>query len=275
MTALWMLAELRPVFEVAAVAGAGAHLASLGGFAGWRLAGGEDGATWSGYSACERCGARLGVVARMPCVGWLRGCRSCGARGSPAWPALEAGSALVVALAWVGGGPRAGLAAGLWVLFSAVVTGSETRARTVPEGAAWVLLWAGLAASFAGGVESRVAGAAAGWAVAASWRWVAVRAARWRRPDEAFGEGDVWLCAVLGAWLGPAGAAWAGILGCGGFGLWAGAAAWRSGTAGAGRWPARAFGPWLLAGGTLVLCWVAAGGRVPGSVWAGAVGLWS
>src|SRR5690606_32303615 len=91
---------------------AGASFASFAGLAAFRIGSVPEGASVLAAlsrppSRCDGCGKRLAPWALVPVLGWLaaRGRHSCGAKVSPAYPAVEflAGAATAAAPAAAGG----------------------------------------------------------------------------------------------------------------------------------------------------------------------------
>jgi leader peptidase (prepilin peptidase)/N-methyltransferase len=162
-------------------------------------------------SRCPACGARILARDNVPVLGWLllRGrCRACKASISPRYPLVEAGHALLWGLtaALLGPTPRGFFALYLvTVLLSLALIDAEH--QLLPDKLTLPSLALALGLSFVPGwpvlpVEA-FASAAGGWLMMAA---VAVAAER-HYGEEALGQGDWKLTALLGAALG-----WRGCL---------------------------------------------------------------
>jgi len=183
----------------------------------------------TGRSACDHCGAILGVRDLVPLASWAwnRGrCRHCGARLGLFFPAIEL-MALLVACAAASVDVAAGegiarlavdCALG-WILLALAWIDAEH--FLLPDVITLPLLAAGLAVTAWEAPEllpDRALGAAIGYVL---FRGIAYLYRRWRG-REGLGEGDAKLLAAAGAWLGAAALAWvilgaaaAGLLGAG------------------------------------------------------------
>jgi leader peptidase (prepilin peptidase)/N-methyltransferase len=204
-------------------------------------------------SSCPQCGHRLRWFENVPLLGyiWLRGrCAACGA-GIPArYPAIEASSALLAALAVARFGPGAhalaayGCAA---VLLTLAFIDAET--RLLPDDLTLPLLWAGLLVNLGATftpLRDAVLGAALGYATL----WLLYWAFRLLRGKEGIGYGDFKLLAALGACLGAP--ALLQIVLCSSVAgvIWGVAAMLRGRLADDRSMP---FGPFLAAGGLITL----------------------
>lgn len=160
-------------------------------------------------SRCPACGARIRWYDNLPLLSylWLRGrCRDCGERISPIYPIVEAAGAAVWAGAafLYGPGWEALHAAVLLSLLLAIAV-TDARHYLIPDALSLGGLAAGLALALLPGPPSplmAVAGAAAGFALLYAVAWAGERA--FRKP--AMGGGDIKMMAMVGAFLGPAGA---------------------------------------------------------------------
>lgn len=157
-----------------------------------------------GRSCCDSCGRRLGLVDLVPLFGWAcaRGrCRACGARIDPAHPVMEAGCALVGALAFLLAPPVPALvlALGGWMLLALALLDWRHHwlpdALTLPFAALGLTLgeWVGLP-PFA----DRCIGAAAGYGAL----FLIALGYRALRGRDGLGLGDAKLLGGIGAWLG-------------------------------------------------------------------------
>ncbi len=160
-------------------------------------------------SHCPRCGGRIAWYDNIPLLSWLllRGkCRQCRQPISIRYPAVE----LLVALLWLGMalafGPTWRALQGS-ILFSLLLTISVIDARhyLIPDALSLGGLGAGLALALLPGPPSiltSLMGAALGFgvllAVGVAGEWV------FKKP--AMGGGDIKMMAMVGAFLGPAGA---------------------------------------------------------------------
>ena len=157
-----------------------------------------------GRSYCDSCGRTLGLLELVPLLGWAlaRGrCRTCGARIDPAHPLLEAGCALIGALAFAMAPPLPALvlALGGWMLLALALLDWRHHwlpdALTLPFAALGLTLgeWLGLPP-----FTDRCIGAAAGYGAL----FVIALGYRALRGREGLGLGDAKLLGGIGAWLG-------------------------------------------------------------------------
>lgn len=173
----------------------------------------------AGRSACDGCGAALGVLDLIPVLSWLirRGrCRRCGAAIDPRHIAIELAAALVGMVAALAHPlPLALVTAGFgwWLLLAAAL---DLERQWLPDLLTLPLLALGLGAGWAGfgpPLAERAAGAAIGWASLALIAFLYRRA----RGREGMGGGDPKMFAAIGAWVGawnlPAILLAAGLLG--------------------------------------------------------------
>jgi leader peptidase (prepilin peptidase)/N-methyltransferase len=166
-------------------------------------------------SRCPRCGSSIAWWDNVPVVSWvlLRArCRACGTRIPVRYPLVELLGAGVALAAWA----RHGLspAAAVELAFGALLVALsfiDLDTWTLPNALTWALVGLGLGAAALGigpapSLASAAAGGAAGFASLALVAWgstaLARRAGRIGPDQEAFGFGDVWLFAGLGATLG-------------------------------------------------------------------------
>ena len=155
-------------------------------------------------SRCAACGRRLRWFENVPVLSWmaLRGrCRTCRSAITPAYPVVEAVTALVFVLQYGQIGWQPLLAVRLAFAASMIVLAAiDLRHRILPNVITLPGVAAGLACSlwWEPGWLSSAAGAAAGWAVLR-----AVGEAYFRlRGREGMGMGDVKMLAMIGAFLG-------------------------------------------------------------------------
>lgn len=200
-----------------AALGAGAGLVA-GSFLATLVVRWPDGRGLGGRSVCDGCGRSLRATELVPLMSYLaaRGrCRSCAAKIDPRHPLIEAGCALLGALACAAQPGLAGLAGALfgWLLLTLAWLDAEN--FWLPDALTLPLIGLGLAAALVGHPPfvDRLTGAAAGWASLAGLALVYRRL----RGREGMGGGDPKLFAALGAWLGwaalPFVATLAGVLG--------------------------------------------------------------
>jgi leader peptidase (prepilin peptidase)/N-methyltransferase len=166
-------------------------------------------------SRCPACGAPIAWYDNVPVVSWvlLRArCRRCRAPISARYPLVELLGAGAALAAWARHGlSLAALAELLFALLLVALSFIDVATWTLPNALTWPLLALGVGAAAIGAgpapsLASSAAGAAVGFAVLALVAWgstaVARRAGRIAADQEAFGFGDVWLYAGLGAFLG-------------------------------------------------------------------------
>jgi leader peptidase (prepilin peptidase)/N-methyltransferase len=159
------------------------------------------GRSMGGRSACDACGARLGLLELVPLVSYVqqRGrCRHCSALIDPVHPLAEASCALVgsLALALVPGWAALSGAVFGWTLVALALL--DLRHFWLPDALTLPLLALGLALGPAPAAERVLAAVLAGGGLLA----VALlyRALRGR---EGLGLGDAKLAAAAGSWLSP------------------------------------------------------------------------
>lgn len=155
-------------------------------------------------SRCPACRRRLRWFENVPVASWvaLRGrCRTCRAALSPAYPLVEAGTALVFVLQYAQLGWQPLLAVRLLFAASMIVLGViDLRHRILPN----VITLPGVGVGFAcslwwePGWSASAAGAVAGWALlrAVAEAWFRLRG------YEGMGLGDAKMLAMIGAFLG-------------------------------------------------------------------------
>jgi leader peptidase (prepilin peptidase) / N-methyltransferase len=160
-------------------------------------------------SACPRCGAGVRWYDNIPILSWIvlrARCRSCGMPISIMYPLVE----LVTALIWVAGFARYGLswdALVVAVFFTLLLGIAITDARTyiIPNEFSLGGLALGLLLAFTPGglsITQSLAGAALGFGVL----YLTALVGEWWLGKQAMGGGDIKMMAMVGAFLGPAGA---------------------------------------------------------------------
>jgi leader peptidase (prepilin peptidase)/N-methyltransferase len=170
----------------------------------------RDGASRSamtGRSMCPHCGRVLGWRDLVPVVSWVANrarCAYCKARISSFYPAIELGALAVAAwsLALPGALAWAGSIFG-WILLA--LAAIDLRSYRLPHHMTVPLAIAGLVVSgliAPARILDALLGAALGFALFALVAWAYHRL----RGCEGLGEGDAWLLAAIGAWVG-----WQGI----------------------------------------------------------------
>ena len=196
----------------AAVAGGGVVGAAIGSFIGAALVRLPEGrSVVRGRSACDACGAALGVVELVPLVSFAlqRGkCRRCGAGIDPWQFAAEAGGALIgVAAALAAGGDWAMIWGALlgWQLLLLCLL--DLRHFWLPNRLTALLAVSGLAHGLwlYGVTTELLFEMLAGGALGFSGLTVVALTYRRLRGREGLGAGDAKLLGAIGLWVGPAG----------------------------------------------------------------------
>ena len=166
--------------------------------------------------ACDACGAPLGRLARVPLVGFLRGCTAAqcaGPRCGPLHlPAFEwAGLVATIAIAWYSG--TLALVWVLWCFLCAGLSACDREAAFIPALFSVPLLFAGVALSPCVILSDRIVGALVFLGVGLFLAWRIERSCSPERSggapahlEVALGGGDLYLLCAVGAWLGPVGA---------------------------------------------------------------------
>ncbi len=159
--------------------------------------------------SCPACGAMIAWYDNIPIVSWLvlRGrCRRCGSRISIEYPLVEAGTALIwVGVAWLYGPSWTGLQGAVLLSIVLAIALIDARHYLIPDPLSLGGLVAGLALAPLPGPPSVLAsilGAVAGFGVL----FVVGVAGEWAFKKPAMGGGDMKMMAMIGAFLGPAGA---------------------------------------------------------------------
>ncbi|MYL06837.1 MAG: prepilin peptidase [Gemmatimonadales bacterium] len=160
-------------------------------------------------SRCPACGATIRWRDNLPVLSWLllrRRCRDCGVPISWRYPAIEVATALVWGgMAWAyGASPTALAGAVLFTLLIGIAV-IDARHYIIPDELSLGGCAAGLALSALPGSTTplaAVAGAALGFAIRYLVGWLGEKVLR----KPALGGGDVKMMAMVGAFLGPAGA---------------------------------------------------------------------
>jgi leader peptidase (prepilin peptidase)/N-methyltransferase len=160
-------------------------------------------------SSCPACGAMIAWFDNIPILSWLilRGrCRRCGSRISIEYPLVEAGTAVIwVGVAWLYGPSWTGLQGGVLLSVVLAIALIDARHYLIPDPLSLGGLVAGLALAPLPGPPSVLAsflGAAAGFGVLFAVGMVG----EWAFKKPAMGGGDMKMMAMVGAFLGPAGA---------------------------------------------------------------------
>lgn len=156
-------------------------------------------------SRCPRCEKPISGFDNIPILSWLilRGrCRRCGLPISPRYPLVELASGLLAIAAVRHFGPTFHAVA-VFAFLSALValTYIDLDHWLLPRSITIPFIAVGLLASLlpgAPGIVSSAMGAAAGFAGFVLVGWLAEKILK----KEALGGGDVWLLAMIGAWLG-------------------------------------------------------------------------
>jgi leader peptidase (prepilin peptidase)/N-methyltransferase len=167
-------------------------------------------------SRCPSCGHQLTWRENIPIFSWLlQGgrCRNCRTAISVQYPLIE----LTVALIWTAAAIRfgvtvAGLSSAAFLTIMLGIAVTDAREMVIPDQFTWPGTAIGLAlAAFPGGITllSSFLGAA-GSALAF---WLLKLAAEKALKKPALGTGDIFMMAVVGAFLGPAGAVLTVMLG--------------------------------------------------------------
>jgi leader peptidase (prepilin peptidase)/N-methyltransferase len=156
-------------------------------------------------SACPHCGHKITALENIPILSYLllRGkCRGCGAPITARYPAVEALSGTLCALAaWHFGFGATALGALLLIWGLIALTFIDFDTQLLPDSITLPLLWLGLLFNLTGtftDLKSAVIGAAAGYLVLWSIYWLFKLATG----KEGMGYGDFKLLGALGAWLG-------------------------------------------------------------------------
>lgn len=156
-------------------------------------------------SACPHCGHAIGALENIPVLSYLvlRGrCSACRAPIGVRYPLVEAGTALLTALATAHFGPTwqaLAAIAMIWALIALTLIDADT--QLLPDQITLPLLWLGLLLNLGGlfaPLPDAVIGAAAGYLLL----WTVYWAFKLVRGKEGMGYGDFKLMGALGAWFG-------------------------------------------------------------------------
>ncbi|HEX2864245.1 MAG TPA: prepilin peptidase [Deinococcales bacterium] len=198
----------------------GAVLGSFGNVVSYRLPRGES--LVSPPSHCPNCGHRLGALDLVPVLSWVflrRRCRYCRAPISARYPIGE----LLMGLVFLAIEARFPLldfgwgTVGMWVLAFVLLVASsvDINERTIPDSLTLPAVAVGLVVAFANGdgalglpnppqaLQGALLGAGLLVLVGGYGSWVLRRFAEPRFPDFPIGFPQVFLGALVGAWLGP------------------------------------------------------------------------
>lgn len=158
-------------------------------------------------SHCPHCHTPIRVWHNVPVLSylWLKGrCSACQHPISPQYPAIE----MVTGLLWLACAWRWGLSVqgACWAVFATVLLALsiiDWQTTWLPDDLTQALVWGGLLASAAGGldldVRDSIWGAASGYAAL----WLVATVFERITGKVGMGGGDFKLLAGLGAWLGP------------------------------------------------------------------------
>lgn len=157
-------------------------------------------------SHCPACGRGLAPLDLIPLASWLalRGkCRYCGAPIAWRYPLVELLSALALPLIWVwaGGVVPPFIFYSFFILALIVIFFIDFEHQVIPDVVTWPALGIGLAYQYWLGrpaLLSSLSGALVGFLLLYLIGWLG----RLLFKQEAMGEGDYFLAALLGAWLG-------------------------------------------------------------------------
>ena len=222
------------------------------GFAWFNLPGGES--VVAPRSRCPRCSAPISARDNVPVLSWLllRGrCRSCRAPISPRYPAVESANGLLYfALASSLGLTPLALLSMVFATGLLVLGLIDLEHHLLPDVLTLPGIALGLAASFLPGSSVAPLRALAAAALGYLGFALVARVAAWRYRQEALGQGDWKLAAMLGAFLGGEGLLLALFLGSFA-GAVTGGVLWALGRA-SGR-SALPLGTFLCAGGLIAL----------------------
>ena len=159
-------------------------------------------------SHCPRCGGKLSVLDLVPVFGYLllRGkCRYCGERISPRYPLIELLTALGFALCWLNakGEALSFVFQAVFISVLLVVFFTDLEHQVIPDAASFLGIFSGLIYNlFRGLIFSALFGALTGYALL----FLVGRAGKAWFKKEVMGEGDLYVAALLGAYLGWDGA---------------------------------------------------------------------
>lgn len=160
-------------------------------------------------SACPACGGQIAWYDNIPVLSWLllrARCRHCKARISLEYPVVELATALIwIGVAWLYGPSWMGLRGGILLSIVLAIALIDARHYLIPDQLSLGGLVAGLALAPLPGpptLLTSVLGAVAGFGVLLA---VGI-AGEWAFKKPAMGGGDMKMMAMVGAFLGPAGA---------------------------------------------------------------------
>lgn len=168
-------------------------------------------------SRCPACGHTLSWYENIPLLSFIiqgRKCRHCSAQISWRYPLLEAIAGLLGGLAvWNYGLTIDGLAIGTFLLALLALTAIDLDTGFLPDRITLPMLWLGLIAAATGygpAPALAILAAAAGYAALDGLN----RISRLITGQDGMGGGDMKMAAMMGAWLGPEGLAFAVFLAC-------------------------------------------------------------
>ena len=215
-------------------------------------------------SRCPGCGMAIRPWDNVPVLSWiaLRGkCRGCDASISPRYPLVELSTAALFALTGaVTTGPGSLLLGLAFVSAMIVVTLIDLDHMIIPDAITLPGTAIGVVAALAG-VTVSLGSAILGILVGAGGLWAVAMGYRAATGREGLGGGDIKLLAMVGAFLGPAGAFLTIMIGSVAGTLFAAMFMLRSGSSRTAELP---FGTFLAPGAVLVLF---AGARILSAYW--------
>lgn len=157
-------------------------------------------------SRCPRCAAPIRPWDNLPILSYLllRGrCRACGARISPRYPAVE----LLNGLAWLGVAAAHGATLKAWLLMAfttalLVLALIDFDHHLLPDAITLPGIVLGVVTAALPGSQPSLLRAVAAAGAGYVGFWLLATAGRWYYKQDALGQGDWKLAAMLGAWLG-------------------------------------------------------------------------
>ncbi len=156
-------------------------------------------------SYCRSCNHPLRAVENIPILSWLAlggRCSNCGTAISARYPLVEAGAAVVLAVAVASfGWSWLGVAAAGYGCLLIALACIDFDTQLLPDQLTLPLLWAGLITNAIGGFTDPAA-AVLGAAVAYLFLWSVYWCFKLLTGREGMGYGDFKLFAAIGAWLG-------------------------------------------------------------------------
>lgn len=155
-------------------------------------------------SHCPKCNAQLTAKDLIPLLSFLllRGsCRYCGKKISSRYPAVEALNAFLYVCFFLKYGISSELFfSAIFISALIVIFFTDLETSTIHD---WASITAGAAGFLYGVVTGNVADSIFGILIGGCFIYLLRTAGSWIYKREAMGEGDIWLAAALGAYLGP------------------------------------------------------------------------